>query len=245
MTPTKNGKNSGKAAAKSVSRDAPAPKVETEITPAPKPSQKEKRNHNQQQAFIEFYLVCWNGAEAARRAGYAEASANVQAAQLLAIPSIQQEISNRITELTATADEVLLRLASHSRGSMEDFLSPGGNIDLEIARAAGKLHLIKKFKVTTITREDSDTHIQEIELYDAQAATVQLAKLIGLYVDRMKVSFDVSNYSDAELSAEFEKLIKPRAAIEGASNIGGATAPPDASHPASGAGLDAPARPAD
>ena len=190
---------------------------------APKSSQKAK-NDNRRQAFIEYYLTCWNGTEAARRAGYSPHTANEQAAQLLANVSIQSAITARIAELKASADEVLLRLASHSRGSMEDFISPGGNVDIDRARDAGKLHLIKKFKVTTITHEDSETHIQEVELYDAQTATVQLAKILGQFIDRLKVTVDVTGKSDSELVGELQSILDSAAAATRAGDSGG-TAP--------------------
>jgi hypothetical protein len=66
-------------------------------------------------------------------------------------------------------------------------------IDLEKARALGVMPLIKKLKqrTTTISKErgeDVETHEVELELHDAQAATVQLAKILGKYVDRVEVS---------------------------------------------------------
>jgi len=103
---------------------------------------------------------------------------------------------------------------------MEDFISPGGNVDIERARDAGKLHLIKKFKVTTITHEDSETHIQEVELYDAQAATVQLAKILGQFIDRLKVTVDVTGKSDSELVREFTGLMDTARARAGVGDSG-------------------------
>lgn len=192
---------------------------------APKPSQKRANKFNQREAFIEHYLVCWNGSEAARRAGYSPHTANEQAARLLASVSVQEAITARIAELKAGADEVLLRLASHSRGSMEDFISPGGNVDLDRARDSGKMHLIKKFRVTTITREDSETHIQEIELYDAQAATVQLAKILNQYTDRLKVTVeDVRAKPDSELVAELQSILDTAAASTRAGDSSGTQA---------------------
>ena len=190
---------------------------------APKPSQKAK-NDNRQQAFIEHYLTCWNGSEAARRAGYSPHTAQEQASRLLSNVIVQNSITARIAELKASAHEVLLRLASHSRGSMEDFISLGGNVDIERARDAGKLHLIKKFKVTTITHEDSETHIQEVELYDAQTATVQLAKILGQFIDRLKVTVDVTGKSDSELVREFTDLVDTARARAGAGDSGGTPA---------------------
>jgi len=54
-------------------------------------------------------------------------------------------------------------------------------------------HLIKKVKQkTTIIQtkdgDDVETHWVEIELYDAQAAIVQLGKYHGLFVDRQDIT---------------------------------------------------------
>src|SRR5262245_59115390 len=74
-----------------------------------------------QQAFVEYYLTTWNGAEAARRAGY-NTKPNVQGARMLANASIQAAIQARLAELKMAADEVLTRITEQARGSMGDFL---------------------------------------------------------------------------------------------------------------------------
>lgn len=51
--------------------------------------------NEQQKIFVNEYLKEFNGAEAARRAGYAEDSANVQASRLLTYDNIKYEISKR------------------------------------------------------------------------------------------------------------------------------------------------------
>ena len=53
--------------------------------------------------FIEEYLIDFNGAQAAIRAGYSKKTAHEQAAQLLAILSIKEEVARRTTELTEQA----------------------------------------------------------------------------------------------------------------------------------------------
>jgi phage terminase small subunit len=151
--------------------------------------------NNKQRAFVEHYLTCWNATEAARRAGYSVKTANEQAARLLANVSVKEAVALRLKDLQAGADEVLTRLTSHSRGNMDDFLSPMGMIDLMKARDLGVMPLVKKIKqrTTTVSKaegEDFETHEIELELYDAQAATVQMAKILGKYVDRVEHSGD-------------------------------------------------------
>lgn len=131
-----------------------------------------------QQVFVEEYLTCWNASEAARRAGYK--FPNVQGTRLLANVSIAVAVKQRIAEKAMTADEVLLRLAEHARSDFTDFVDPTTYgipvIDLTRALKEGKGHLVKKVSVT----KDGVS----LELYDAQAALVQLGRAHGLFVDK-------------------------------------------------------------
>lgn len=141
-----------------------------------------------QQAFVEYYVMCWNASEAARRAGYSIKTATAIGWENLRKPEIKAAIAARAGEIKATTDEVLLRLAAHSRGSIADVLDDEDELSLNAARDAGKLHLVKKVKQTTRTDpEGNRTTTFEVELHDAQAATVQLAKILGQYIERVEV----------------------------------------------------------
>lgn len=153
---------------------------------------------NKQRLFVELYLTLWNGTEAARQAGYSEHTANEQASRLLANVSVKAAVEERLAEKKATADEVLARLTSHSRGNMDDFIGGLDRIDLDQARKRGVMPLIKKLKqrTTTISKsqgEDIETHEVEIELYDAQAATVQLGRALGVFAADQGPSVVVNN----------------------------------------------------
>lgn len=170
---------------------------------------------NRQRVFVEEYLQCWNATEAATRAGYSPKTAQEQSSRLLSKVIVKRQIERRIGELKATTDEVLLRLASHSRGNMDDFLD-GRHLSLEQARERGKMHLIKKYKITS--RTDDDAHVwetAEIELYDAQAATVQLAKILGQFVERIEIHDWRKEAADAGLDPDalaaelFAKAARP------------------------------------
>lgn len=145
--------------------------------------------NDRQRAFIEFYLSCWNATDAARKAGYSDKTAQEQSSRLLSNVIIKNAIIERLKEHHADADEVIFRLSKHSRGSIELFLDENDELDLSLARKKGALALAKKIKRTRRTepRKDKEPVIVttlEIELYDAQAATVQLGKLLGLFVDK-------------------------------------------------------------
>lgn len=152
----------------------------------------------QQEAFVEFYLQCWNASEAARRAGYSPKTAGVQAHELLKKPEIAARVRERISEIAMSADEVLLRLAEHARGSMEDFIDPASvTADFQKAQLAGKMHLIKKVKYTTrrettnngkADEKEAEIDTVEFELYDAQAALVHLGRNLKLWTDKQEVT---------------------------------------------------------
>lgn len=139
---------------------------------------------DKRQIFVEEYLRTWNASEAARIAGYAHPGSDGH--RLLKISEIADEIQRIVSERAMSADEVLVRLAAQARGSMEDFVEivPGVNtpfLRLDKAHAAGKFGLVKKLKYTT------DGGV-EFELYDAQAALVQLGKVHKLFTDKQEVT---------------------------------------------------------
>lgn len=95
-------------------------------------------------------------------------------------------------------NEVLHRLAEHARGDIGDFLDisqVGFEVDLTTAFEAGITHLIKKVRmhtVTTLSKDgvETETNTVEIELYDAQAALVQLGRYHRLFTDKTDITHD-------------------------------------------------------
>lgn len=156
---------------------------------------------DKQKRFIEEYLVDFNGAAAARRAGYSEDSARFIGYENLTKPYIIQAINERLDVLSMSAGEATKRLTDWGRGSMKPFLSKddyhGLVVDLSTDQAAENAHLIKKIKQTKRTyvrNEDTETeYTTEIELHDAKDAVVQIAKIRGLYVDRVEHSGKMEN----------------------------------------------------
>lgn len=75
---------------------------------------------DKQKRFIHEYIICANGSEAARRAGYSKRTANRMASENLAKPHIKAEIDRLLQEkedaLIARADEVLKYLTAVMRG---------------------------------------------------------------------------------------------------------------------------------
>jgi phage terminase small subunit len=151
---------------------------------------------NKRLAFVNEYLRDFNATQAAIRAGYSPNTARSQGQRLLTNVDIAAAVKEGIAEKGMGAEEVLLRLAEHARGDMGDFLdigSMGFVIDLNSAKEKGITHLIKKVKMRTQTSVDksgieTETHDMEIELYDAQAALVQLGRYHKLFTDKQELT---------------------------------------------------------
>jgi phage terminase small subunit len=129
------------------------------------------------EAFAIEYTVDFNGTRAAIRAGYAESSAHVTASRLLKDAKVLARIRERVAELTMSADEALLRLSQHARGDLGEFLA----LSVDDLKAHPQSHLLHKVKRTirTIPVKDGEPETEErieLELYDAQAALVQILK---------------------------------------------------------------------
>lgn len=146
---------------------------------------------DRQRIFCDEYLRRWNATEAARIAGYKDPE--VQGWRLKQNVAVKAAIETRLKAHHLGADEVLARLADHAMGSMEDFISVRTNldtgypepvIDIEKARCAGKLHLIKKIRI-----DDKGT---AIELYDADAALTLVGKHHELFTEKQKIEGEVS-----------------------------------------------------
>lgn len=139
---------------------------------------------DKRQVFVEEYLRTWNASEAARIAGYAHPGSDGH--RLLKMSEIADEIQRRVSDKAMSADEVLLRLTEHARGDMGDFVTFVDGVrvpilDLSKANREGKMHLVKKLKYS------NDGGV-EFELYDSQAALVQLGKVYKLFTDKNEVS---------------------------------------------------------
>lgn len=140
-----------------------------------------------QQAFIEHYLRTWNASEAAREAGYSERTARQIGAENLTKPDIQAAIQARLTELRMSADEVVVRLTEHARGSLAPFLDINSAGDLKGFKFGDDrpLHLLRKASVTKRTIKDMTEETVTIELHDPQAALVHLGKHHKLFTDNI------------------------------------------------------------
>jgi phage terminase small subunit len=145
------------------------------------------------QAFVNYYFIeKFNQTKAAIRAGYSPRSAHVTASRLLKDAKVLAAINERMAELKASADEVLIGLTEHARGDLGDFVSLSKKdepyIDLKKAMDNGKLHLLKKLKITVKTGNTNE-RTTEIEMYDAQAAKIALGRHHRLFAEKLEIDW--------------------------------------------------------
>lgn len=129
----------------------------------------------QQERFVEEYIKCRKGAEAARRAGYSPKTAKEQASRLLTNVNLLAEIQRRTKDNAMELDEALSRLADFARADLGQWLSDDGAIDIAAMKRDGATHIIHKVKRTERSGVSSDggewsVVTGEVELYDAFAA---------------------------------------------------------------------------
>jgi len=139
---------------------------------------------DKQQAFVEHYLSCWNATQAALLAGYSERTAYSIGHENLKKPEIDDEIKRRLSDVSMTADEVLVRMAEQARGVGQYLIDVTAGLPFmnwERLAKENKLHLIKKLSYDREGRP-------QVEFYDAQAALFQLAKHHGLLIDKQEMT---------------------------------------------------------
>jgi phage terminase small subunit len=154
---------------------------------------------DKQRKFTDEYLVDFNATQAAIRAGYSEKSAYSIGWENLRKP----EIIEVIREKAMGAEEVLMRLSDMARGDIADLMeiTPAGfTFRLLVGENGERIvnpqtKLIRKIKqkVTTYLAkteagEDREIIETELELYDAQAALVQLGKYHKLWTDKTELT---------------------------------------------------------
>ncbi len=160
-----------------------------------------------QRLFVNEYVLCLNATRAAIKAGYSADTARTIASALLTKIDIKAEVQLLMAARAMSRDEVLARIETQARGSLEPFLVDGV-IDLDTEQARDNLGLIKRIRqrVAHGTRgveegeggehkgtgahewEKIDT---EIDLHDPQRALETLARVHKLVSD-IDVSIDLS-----------------------------------------------------
>jgi phage terminase small subunit len=165
-------------------------------------TRKPVRLTEKQKAFVREYLVDYNAAKAALRAGFSPHSAHDQARQLLTKPHIKAALEERkravIERCEIAAADVINELAilglsdiSHYRldEMMNLILAPGApNFAMRAIRGV-------KHRVRTIVTDEGEMereHTIEYSLWDKNAALTNLAKHFRLLIDRFEVTAPIA-----------------------------------------------------
>lgn len=183
-----------------------------------------------QKAFVDHYLANgFNATKAALAAGYSEKTARSIGQENLTKPDIAAAIRQAFTDRAMPGDEVLIRLAEHARGTMEDFLFIGME-DIVINRTITvQTKPDRKLGPVIETTEETETvqrpiaridlqqaaergklHLVKkyslskdgavsLELYDAQAALGKLGENQRLFGKNVNINIDMSDFTDDEL----------------------------------------------
>lgn len=156
----------------------------------------EKRLSLREEIFVEAYLRLRNQTKAAIEAGYSVSSARNQGYRLMQKDDIREAIRARLEEFQVETNAVLLRLAERATGSMAMFVDVKDGehvLNFDKAQKLGAMHLIKKLRHTSEKRtigddQEIERDVIEIELYDAQAADVQLGRYLKLFTDKIELT---------------------------------------------------------
>ena len=117
-----------------------------------------------QKAFADYYIECGNGAEAARRAGYSEKTADRIANENLRKPEIVAYIAERIKpteeKRIATGDEVMMFFSAVMRGEVKDAFG----LDASLQE---RLNAAKELAKRTIDISDNKDEYEKDNFMDA------------------------------------------------------------------------------
>lgn len=152
-----------------------------------------------QLVFIDEYLKDFNATQAAIRAGYSPKTAYNSGWENVRKREVADVLHKRLNEKAMSADEALTRLADIARSNIADFARVDSGASIEQIR--DKSHVIKKFK-RKVTYDKNENRYEEIELelYDAQAALVDVLKVHGRFKDvHTNLNYDLSKATDEQL----------------------------------------------
>ena len=135
--------------------------------------------------WCERYLTHFNPTRAAKEVFPESDHPSGKASTLKKNPHVLNYIKARVKERALVADEVLAQLAEIATSTIEDFivLPEGVTIpffDLQKAKEAGKLHLIKRIKYVDKGPGSRGAGV-EVELYDRMQALEMIGRHLGMW----------------------------------------------------------------
>ena len=143
---------------------------------------KRRRLTTKQRTWLVKYLQCWNGAEAARYAGYV--FPRQSATENLSKPYIQDAIKGHLAAAGLTPELVLSELLAQITFDLGCLVGKGGVINWEQAKANGFTRNLK-----SISWMKGGIRV---EAYSKQRALELVGKHLGLFVERHEHSGEVT-----------------------------------------------------
>lgn len=142
-----------------------------------------ERLSQKQLAFCREYVKDFNGAQSAKRAGYAGHGDTlaVTASRLLRSDKVKNEIADLLHSKCMQVDEALMRLAEQARGIQSRYIGSDGKLDLARLVQGDCAHLVKKLKY-------KNSELVDIEFYDSQAALNLILRAQGAYQDKVDLT---------------------------------------------------------
>jgi phage terminase small subunit len=142
--------------------------------------------------FVQEYLVDLNGTQAAIRAGYAAANADVQASQLLRIPKVAAALAEALAErqrrCDLTADRVLLEFARLAYADIRALYDADGQLKRPCELDAAIAPAVAQLEVRTTTRKSGEIEtVQKVRLVEKVPALRALAEHLGMLKMRLDV----------------------------------------------------------
>jgi phage terminase small subunit len=144
---------------------------------------------DKQRRFVEEYCRDFNGAAAARRAGYSERGAKKAANRNLNDPDIRAAVDERLERLAMSAEEATKRMSDIARGDIGQFFEvveyekelDDGTIETRTTLALDEEAVIENGEGLIKQVRFNESGRPNLKLYDAQKALRLILKAHGEY----------------------------------------------------------------
>jgi phage terminase small subunit len=150
-----------------------------------------------QQRFVEEYLIDLNATQAAIRAGYSKRSAEITGCKLLRVPKVASSIARameaRSKRTKMDADEAFIEFARVARSDMLNYMSFGAKG--VVLRDSSELTEDQARAISEVSETVNAQGVRQIKikLHDKNRALENVAKHLGLFVNRHEFSSRAGN----------------------------------------------------
>lgn len=162
------------------------------------PEEKTYREHLRklnikEQKFVQEYLIHGNATRAAKKAGYAERSAQQIGFEILLKPVINEVVTagreSMAQRLDATAEKILSELAASAFSNLSHYyINDEGYLALEEGAPAEAMRAVQSFEREQIVKEDgSVVYRSKFRFWDKVAAANLLGKKLKLFVEKIEI----------------------------------------------------------